>query len=97
MHMSCQRKNFLSKQTPQSSTSEWSTRADALNVSLVATRGTGVRLGHTHRGDNDHLRVLLCLNPSRPAQDRTLGRIVSGGVRFHSTRTSAWGRTRPLI
>lgn len=46
MHMSCQRKNFLSKQPPEPWTSEWSTRADALNVSFVATHGTRVRLRH---------------------------------------------------
>ena len=44
MHMSCQRENSLSKQTRESATSEWTTGADALNVSFVATRGTGVRL-----------------------------------------------------
>jgi hypothetical protein len=47
MHMSCQRKNFLSKQVPEPSTSKWGTRADALNVNFVATRGTGLRVGRT--------------------------------------------------
>lgn len=47
MHMSCQRKNFLSKQAPEPSISKWSTRADALNVNFVATRGTGMRVART--------------------------------------------------
>ncbi len=51
MHMSCQRKKFLLKQTPAASTSGQSTRADALNVRVVAARGTGMLVGH--RRDND--------------------------------------------
>ena len=47
MHMSCQHENFLSKQAPKPSPSKWSTRADALNVNFLATRGTGVRVGRT--------------------------------------------------
>ena len=43
MHLSCQRKKLVSKQTAERSASEWSTRTDALNVRLVAARGTGTR------------------------------------------------------
>jgi len=88
VHIACQGKNFLSKQTPESSTRKQSTRGDALNVSLVATRGTGVLLGHTAgttstpREKLSFVRVPLCLNPSGPARDITLGRIVPGGVAF---------------
>ena len=58
----------------------------------MATRGTGVRLGHTAgttitpREKLPFVLMPLCLNASRLAQDRTLGRIVPGGVRFHSQR-----------
>jgi hypothetical protein len=43
MHMSCQPKKCLSKQSPEPATAEWGCRANALNVRFVATRGTRMR------------------------------------------------------